>query len=309
MLITVAICTWNRAHLLQRTLEQMTHLAPLPPGVSWELVLVDNACTDSTADVVSSFGTRLPVRRVYEPRSGHSNARNAAIGAARGSHVVWTDDDVLVGTEWLTAYARAFAQYPTTAIFGGPITAWFDVTPPAWLRTVLPEVGGAFAVRDLDARDEAITATFLPFGANMAFRADVLHADTFNPRLGRVGEAMIGGDETAVILDLLTRGHTGRWVPDATVRHYIPPDRQTTRYLRRFYAGLAETTARMSDDERDSRILFGRPRWAWRAAVEYEVVYRIRRLTARPEVWIEDLKRASHVRGLLKRVSPQRDVS
>jgi hypothetical protein len=299
-LITVAICTWNRAHLLRQTLEQMTHLAALPVGVSWELIVVDNACTDRTVDVLESFMGRLPLRRVFEPKPGQSNARNAAIAEARGGHIVWTDDDVLVDSEWLLAYARAFARYPEVAFFGGPVAAWFDAPPAAWLTAVLPRVGSAFAVREFDAHDEAITTTFLPFGANMAFRTNVLRTTRFDPRLGRVRTGMLSGEETAVMGHLLARGETGRWVSGAAVRHYIPPERQTIRYLRRYYSGSAATLALMPHEGPQSRMLFGRPRWVWRAAIQNEIAYRVRRLTSRPEIWIEDLKRASAAWGILR---------
>ncbi|MDP9201092.1 MAG: glycosyltransferase family 2 protein [Gemmatimonadota bacterium] len=278
----------------------MTRLAALPVGVSWELIVVDNACTDRTVDVLESFMGRLPLRRVFEPKSGLSNARNAAIAEAHGGHIVWTDDDVLVGSEWLAAYVRAFARYPDVAFFGGPIAAWFDVPPAAWLMAVLPQVGGAFAVREFDARDEAITTTFVPFGANMALRTDVLRATGFDPRLGRVRAGMLGGEETALMSHLLARGETGRWVPGASVRHYIPPERQTIRHLRRYYSGEGVRMALVTNEGRQSRMLFGRPRWAWRAAIQNEIVYRVRRLTSRPEIWIEDLKRASAAWGFLR---------
>jgi len=299
-LITVAICTWNRAHLLRQTLEQMTRLAALPAGVSWELIVVDNACTDHTADVLDSFMGRLPLRRAFEAKPGLSNARNAAIAEARGGHIVWTDDDVLVDSEWLAAYARAFARYPDVAFFGGPIAAWFDAPPAPWLTAALPSVGAAFAVREFDAHDEAITAMFVPFGANMAFRTSVLRTTGFDPRLGRHRVGMLGGEETALIGHLLARGEMGRWVPGAAIRHYIPPERQTIRYLRRYYGGNAATMALATNEAPQSAMLFGRPRWAWRAAIQNEIAYRVRRVTSRPEVWIEDLKRASAAWGILR---------
>jgi glycosyltransferase involved in cell wall biosynthesis len=303
-LITVAICTWNRAHLLRQTLEQMTRLARLPVGSSWELIVVDNACTDSTAETLDSFAGRLPLRRVLEPRPGLSNARNAAIAEARGGHIIWTDDDVLVDSEWLLAYARAFARNPEVAFFGGPIAAWFDTPPAAWLTAVLPRVGPAFAIREFDAHDEKITTAFLPFGANMAFRRNVLRATGFDPRLGRVRAGMLSGEEIALMSQLLGRGETGRWVPNARVRHHIPSERQTIRYLRRFYRGCGETTMALPTNEERQSLLFGRPRWAWRAAIQNEVAYRIRRLTSPPEIWIEDLKLSSTAWGILKYARP-----
>ena len=52
MRLTVAICTWNRAALLDRTLAEFRKLA-LPPGLDWELVVVNNNSPDDTDRVIA----------------------------------------------------------------------------------------------------------------------------------------------------------------------------------------------------------------------------------------------------------------
>src|SRR4051812_4932182 len=109
--VTVAICTWNRSALLDRTLTSMRHLV-IPEGVEWEILVVNNNCTDDTDDVLSRHFAGLPLRRVFEPRQGLSNARNAAIDVAAGELICWTDDDVLVDPGWLSAYVEAASRWP-----------------------------------------------------------------------------------------------------------------------------------------------------------------------------------------------------
>ena len=132
MQITVAICTWNRCALLRQALEQMTKLS-IPPDVQWELLVVDNNSTDATPDVTNSFESRLPIRRIFEPKAGKSYALNRAISEASGDYILWTDDDALVDKLWLTAYCTAFKRWPDAAIFGGPVEPTFDGSPPPWL--------------------------------------------------------------------------------------------------------------------------------------------------------------------------------
>ena len=60
MRITVAICTWNRCELLRQTLEQMTKLV-IPPRVVWELLVVNNNCTDDTAARARDAGATVVV--------------------------------------------------------------------------------------------------------------------------------------------------------------------------------------------------------------------------------------------------------
>src|SRR4051812_37235025 len=103
MLITVAVCTWNRAGLLDRTLSRMCQLR-VPEGVEWELLVVNNNCTDETDAVLARYQGRLPLRRLSEPSQGHSHARNRAVRAARGELLIWTDDDVLVEPDWIAGY-------------------------------------------------------------------------------------------------------------------------------------------------------------------------------------------------------------
>src|SRR4051812_1329005 len=103
MLVTVAICTWNRAALLDRTLARLRDLR-IPPGLSWELLVVDNNCTDETSAVLARHAKHLPLRALHEPKQGHSHARNRAVAEARGDLLLWTDDDVLAHADWLAEH-------------------------------------------------------------------------------------------------------------------------------------------------------------------------------------------------------------
>ena len=112
--VTVAICTWNRSRLLQQTLERMTHLV-VPPGLWWELLVINNNSTDDTDQVVASFEQRLPLRLAFEPVPGLSHARNAVLRLAAGSYILWTDDDVLVSEGWLAAFVEAVRAHPSAS--------------------------------------------------------------------------------------------------------------------------------------------------------------------------------------------------
>src|SRR6266702_3280450 len=110
MFITVAICTFNRAESLRRTLESLVAIQ-VTSDLTWEIVIVNNNSTDHTDDVISEYIGRLPVRREFEPRSGKSNALNRAIDVAKGDYIAWIDDDVLVDAGLLTAYMDAFRRW------------------------------------------------------------------------------------------------------------------------------------------------------------------------------------------------------
>ena len=59
MRLTTVICTWNRASFLRHALDSMTRVV-VPDDVEWELLVVDNNCTDDTQQVLQSFARQLP---------------------------------------------------------------------------------------------------------------------------------------------------------------------------------------------------------------------------------------------------------
>lgn len=273
MIATVAICTWNRSDLLARTLGQLAHLV-VPHDLRWELIVVNNACTDDTSEVIARFGSALPVREVHEEKPGHSNARNRAVDEARGALVVWTDDDVLVDPHWLAEHVAGAARHPDAAFFGGPVHPWFESTPPPWIERNFDALASAFACVDLGA-EERVLGGETPYGANMVVRRRAYRHIRYDPNLGRKRTGMVGGDEIAVFRALAADGEHGVWLPGARVRHFIPRARATGRYVARYHRGLGRTLVR---EDRDAPLgheatLLGVPRWALRRAVGLYVGY------------------------------------
>ena len=221
----------------------------IPEGVEWELLVVNNNCTDNTDEVIEKHSSTLPVRRLFEPKQGHCHARNCAVDAAQGEFVVWTDDDVIVDCNWISTYIDAFERHPKVDFFGGTIEPWFEGHPPKWLVETLDCVGSAFAVQDPGDEERDCSSGSLPFGANFAIRTSIQRAHKYDVALGRKGSGMLSGDETAVLNAILTEGHTGRWVPSAKVKHFIPKERQNVGYLRRYYEGHGVLLARRSGCE------------------------------------------------------------
>lgn len=228
--VTLALCTWNRCALLQRTLEQLTALV-IPPGVEWQLLVINNACSDATDDVAASFLHRLPLRLLSEPRPGQAHARNLAVREATGEYLLWTDDDVLVDEHWLAAILDAFRQYDADFVFGraephwpGPVPDWFS-----------PRHNGLFALLDYGGEPFVVKHRDQPFyGLNFASRREAqLRLGDFRVDYGIKGRNRGGVGEDA---DMFERALAARlrvvYAPAAIVRHIIPPKRATRQFQR-----------------------------------------------------------------------------
>lgn len=297
MLLTVALCTWNRCALLRQALEQLTHLH-IPPGVEWELLVVNNGCTDATDQILAEFKMRLPLRRLFEPKAGHSHARNRAIYESRGNYILWTDDDVLVGEQWLSSYVTAFQQWPQAVLFGGPIRPHFVSPPQLWLQKAWASIADHYGMRDLgdqpfrfEHRDR------LPHGANFAVRTHEQRQHLYDPELGHKQGLRVGHEETVVAWELVSMGYEGWWTPTTGVRHQVTPDRMSLQYVRQSYFD----PARYIDPAKYIGVGKHRRSYMGEAvrAVRKELKYRYRRLVSPPDVWIQDLIRASIAWGRL----------
>lgn len=239
MLFTVALCTWNRAARLEHALARLAELDAT--GVTWELLVIDNASTDHTPAVLAGASSTLPLRSEREPQLGIAHARNRAMRAANGCWILWLDDDVLVDPGWLQAYRVAVQRRREAAFLGGPIHPRFEREPPPWLSANLDRLAGVYAMRDLGPDPIELDPLHVPWGPNMAVRTDVARRVPYDPRLGLVGRDRVGGVETRHLRQLIDLGHRGWWVPQARVEHVIGADRLTLSHVRRYFEGMGRT--------------------------------------------------------------------
>jgi glycosyltransferase involved in cell wall biosynthesis len=303
--VSVVVCTRNRAESLRRTLETMAGMNR-PAGTGWELVVVDNGSTDDTAAVVSAFAGVLPVKLVCEPAAGLSNARNAGVAAAAGTYIVWTDDDVDVGPDWLAAYCRAFKAWPGGVVFGGPITPLLEAPAPAWFAENIDTLHLLLATRDFGgaARPLCVKADVLPFGANFAIRAAEQKRCRYNPALGAGPGNLRLGEETVLIKQILRGGAEGYWVPQARVAHRIARARQSLAYVEDYFARLGRTVAHGKLAEADYSYLGARLRHF------VAIVTNRGLLAARPwlpaRIWLPRLMSLAFHKGALEQLANPR---
>ncbi len=213
MRISVLICTRNRAVSLRETLEVIFDQAPAK-GYEYEVIVVDNASTDTTRLVVAEFIAALPtkhygrLRYCYEPRPGLSYARNTALGAARGEILVFTDDDIFPDSSWLNELHHEFAADPDLYVLGGRVLLAHSGLQPVGIVT----------------GEQAQTVTTpdgasLIIGANFAFRREVLaKIGGFDPRLG-AGSYFGGGEDVDFVYRAIKAGFKLLYAPNVLVYH------------------------------------------------------------------------------------------
>ena len=230
--ITVVIATRDRTASLLRCLASLSRLSYR----AFDVVVVDSAPgTEATAQALAE-PREWPFALHYlrADRPGLAVAHNEALRAVTGEIVAFTDDDVEVGTGWLTALAEAFTETGAACVTG--------LILPAELQTeaqLLFERAGGFArgfTRRTFSRDMPEPEPLFPFtagrfgsGANMAFRTDWLRTHgAFDPATG-TGTPARGGDDLVAFLWTIIHGGTLVYEPAAVIRHWHRRDYEGLR--------------------------------------------------------------------------------
>jgi glycosyltransferase involved in cell wall biosynthesis len=94
--VSVAISTWNRAHLVGRAIRS----ALAQTFEDFELLVVDDGSTDATPEVLAGVDDRRLRWVRHERNYGVSRTRNTALGLAQGEWLAYLDDD----NEWMPDY-------------------------------------------------------------------------------------------------------------------------------------------------------------------------------------------------------------
>lgn len=292
--VTVAICTYNRSHLLDHTLGLVARLV-VPSSIPWEIVVIDNASTDATRDVLRDHASRLPIRTFVESSRGLSNARNRSVAEARGDWILFTDDDVLLEPDWLRIFAGAIERHPGVVAVGGPVRPWFPTDPDPLLVGAFPELASGFCGIDHGVAEGVIQPPLEIFGANFAVRRDVAAELKFDPALG----APFGvGEETDLVRRARASGGEVLWVPNMSVRHYVDPSRMTLSYLRRYRFGLGASLVKQEGLPAAPSWL-GAPRWLWRRWAGARVMAPVNMLLGRRQRGLELTRDAAYYGGML----------
>jgi glucosyl-dolichyl phosphate glucuronosyltransferase len=229
ILISVVVCTHNRAKILRQALESLA-LQSLDRQ-KYEIVVVDNRSSDRTQMVIREFEIKEPSCRLtlmYEPTLGLSHARNAGWGGAKGAFVAFMDDDAKADAHWLEWALESFRDIkPSPVAVGGPIFPYYISQKPSWFKD-------EYELRSWGKSPRWLSAGETFSGSNMIIRRDILEAlGGFDVRVGMKGKRISVGEETALFQKLWDSGRASgalHYSPRLVIYHAVGGNK-----LRAFY--------------------------------------------------------------------------
>jgi glycosyltransferase involved in cell wall biosynthesis len=126
---SIIIPAYNEEELLPATLASVAaSMAKVQPLVG-EVIVVDNNCTDRTAQVAADCGARV----VFEEHRQISRSRNAGAAAARGRYLIFVDADTRISPALLP---RTLTVLESGRCCGGGTKVVFGEQLPLGLRVL-----------------------------------------------------------------------------------------------------------------------------------------------------------------------------
>ncbi|MCD5380643.1 glycosyltransferase family 2 protein [Candidatus Gracilibacteria bacterium] len=193
MLISLVICTYNRADILKITLPSYLTLI-IPKDVSVELIIVNNNSTDSTKDLVKDFinknQSKLMMKYCFEPRQGVSFARNFGYEQGHGDYIAYLDDECILPVSWLEIAYKIIKSDRPAFLGGAYLGKFMPGTKSNWYK----ESYGDIWLLAHNLPNGATAAGNISEG-NMFVRRDVFNKNgLFDTSLGMNGETIAYGE-------------------------------------------------------------------------------------------------------------------
>jgi len=243
--ISIIVCCHNSSELLPATLQHLK--AQQAVDIGWEVVLVDNASTDDTAEkaqeIWGSTPEPAPLRIVREPQLGLTFARERGLSVAKYEFLCFVDDDNWIAPDWVRTVWEVMSEHPKIGACGGLSRAEFRVAPPSWFY----EYAHLYAILPDSPQTGDVSAARMLWGAGLTVRRSALVelSEDFGFQsvlVGRKGTRLSSGEDAELSLALRAAGWSLWLEPRLQFVHYIPLRRLNWRYLRRLAYGSAFAT-------------------------------------------------------------------
>lgn len=245
MNLCLLVCSHNGSSLLGETIRHIRRIEN-PDGVAWELVLVDNASRDATAEMAETLlgGARFPYRVLNEPLPGKMNALRTGIHATDADLISIIDDDNWISPDWVAKALEKAAAHPKVGVFGSHNEPVFESAPPPWFDRFKSKYACGAQSPGL-AGDDGECEFGAVFGAGMTFRKRIW---TALEKQGfwfmndcRPDRFQSSAEDTEFTLAACRLGWRVMFCPDLRLRHYMTKGRLNWPYLLRLVkaSGLA----------------------------------------------------------------------
>jgi glycosyltransferase involved in cell wall biosynthesis len=239
--LSIIICCYNSEARIRPTLEHL--LAQETDEIHWNLILVDNNCTDNTVAIAKqiwSVQNKIELVIIQENEAGLSFAREAAIKNSVAALGVFCDDDNWLHSDYLTKGYAYYKSNSSIGIIGGFGIAVADIEFPDWFQ----KYSRGYAV-GAQGKEGDVTQKGFVLGAGIFVNLEKLrhfHQCGYKPMtVGRKGNTLSSGDDVELCFWFTYNKLQIHYNSSLIYNHYIASHRLTKEYQERMFAGFQES--------------------------------------------------------------------
>ena len=241
--VSIIICCYNSSTRLKQTLKHISN-QKICFEACCELIIVDNASTDSTREFAISEWQALKNNHItftviVESNKGLSHARKAGAAKAKYEYLIFCDDDNWLSENYVQNVYSLFKKNHNVAVLGGLGIPYFEdeTVKPSWFE----KFEDSYAVGSTIRSD-----TFVDFvyGAGLAIRKSVFSKVTnTNPMLllGRKQNRLTAGEDSELCIRVRMLNLKILFTPSLTFGHFLPTKRLNWTYLKAMHKGFARS--------------------------------------------------------------------
>ena len=237
--ISIIICCYNSAVRLPETLK---HIAgqKVPGHIPWEVIVVDNASTDDTAQTASAEWakngvTDIPFYVVAEPTAGLRFAREKGISIAKYEYLLFCDDDNWLCDNYLATAYQIFENDEKIGVLGG--CGIFEPEQPVW------QGAEKYKSAYVNGPQTWAPAEHWVYGASSVYRKSALL--NFQKHgwqqlaTGRKGNQLIAAEDVEMCFMFFLNGYKIIADDRLLFKHFVALKRQNFDYIRNLKSRLS----------------------------------------------------------------------
>lgn len=240
--VSIIICCHNSKDRIKPTLTHIGRQDLL--NLKVEIILVDNASTDDTArygkKIWENLGNPFPLKLLYEPNPGLSNARFKGLDNAEYDYILFCDDDNWLKDDYITTGINIIESNPCIGMLGGRGIAESEKERPDWFE----KFSGLYAVGAQAPKSGDISfAKGYVYGAgafiNKKALASIRRSDVKLLLSDRKGDKLTSGGDNEIGYLLVFAGYKIVYDDRLTFKHFIPEFRLKLSYLKKMRKSYA----------------------------------------------------------------------
>jgi len=229
--ISVVVCCYNSAARLEQTLKHLA-LQQVADNIGWEIIIINNASTDNTAETARGewlkYGLRdVPFKIVEEPAPGLSNARQKGIDESKYDYILFCDDDNWLCDDYVERCFKIMNDDSQIGVLGG--CGVIEAEQPALISEDLLKFTTVWGPQIWAADSHWV------YGAGAVYRKSILlelkNGDWRQVTTGRIGKKLLSGEDVEICLMNYLMGYKIIADDNLKFKHFVPHQRQNINYI------------------------------------------------------------------------------